>query len=46
MKQLDRELDEELQTYVELMWAEKVRAGMKPEEAYRDVRREREESIR
>jgi hypothetical protein len=39
-KQLDRELDEELRTYVELMSAEKVRAGMEPEEAYRDVRRE------
>jgi predicted permease len=39
-KQLDRELDEELQAYVELVSAEKVRAGADPEEAYRDARRE------
>ena len=36
-KQLDRELDEELRAYVELASAEKVRAGMAPEEAFRDT---------
>ncbi|MGA7108239.1 MAG: ABC transporter permease [Terracidiphilus sp.] len=34
-KQLDRDLDEELQAYVELVSAEKVRTGVAPEEAYR-----------
>ena len=38
--QLDHDLDEELHAYVELVSAEKVRAGMSPEEAYRDTRRE------
>ncbi|HZD48255.1 MAG TPA: ABC transporter permease, partial [Silvibacterium sp.] len=38
--QLDGELDEELRAYVELMSAEKMRAGMAPEEADRDARRE------
>jgi predicted permease len=37
-KQLDRDLDEELQAYVELVSAEKVRAGAAPEEAHRDAR--------
>jgi hypothetical protein len=39
-KQLDRDLDEELQAYVELVSAEKVLAGVDPEEAHRDARRE------
>jgi hypothetical protein len=39
-KQLDRDLDEEFQAYLELVSAEKVRAGAAPEEAYRDARRE------
>ena len=39
-KQLDRDLDEELQAYVELVSAEKVQAGVDPEEAHRDARRE------
>jgi hypothetical protein len=38
--QLDHDLDEELHAYVELVSAEKVRAGMSPEGAYRDTRRE------
>jgi macrolide transport system ATP-binding/permease protein len=38
--QLDRDLDEELHAYVELIVAEKVRAGMSPYEAYRETRRE------
>jgi predicted permease len=38
--QLDRDLDEELHAYAELVSAEKVRAGVSPEEAYRDTRRE------
>ena len=38
--QLDRDLDEELRAYAELVSAEKMRAGMSPEEAYRDTRRE------
>jgi len=37
-KQLDRDLDEELQAYVELVSAEKVRTGLDPEEAYRHTR--------
>ncbi len=36
-KQLDRELDEELLAYVELVSAENVKAGMAPEEARRDA---------
>ena len=39
-KQLDRDFDEELQAYLELVSAEKMRAGAAPEEAYRDARRE------
>ncbi len=39
-KQLDRDFDEELQAYLELVSAEKVRAGAAPEEAYRAARRE------
>jgi predicted permease len=39
-KQLDRDLEEELQAYVELVSAEKVQAGVDPEEARRDARRE------
>jgi predicted permease len=39
-KQLDRELDEELQAYLELASAEKMREGVSPEEAYRDARRD------
>jgi predicted permease len=39
-KQLDRDFDEELQAYVELVSAEKVQAGVGPEEAYRNARRE------
>jgi macrolide transport system ATP-binding/permease protein len=38
-KKLDEELDEELQAYLELMSAEKIRAGMAPEDAYREARR-------
>jgi predicted permease len=37
-KQLDRDLEEELRAYVELVSAEKVRAGVTPEEAHRDAR--------
>jgi predicted permease len=39
-KQLDRDLDEELQAYVELVSAEKAQAGVAPEEARRSARRE------
>ena len=39
-KQLDRELDDELQAHLELVSAEKVREGASPEEAYRDARRD------
>ncbi len=39
-KQLDRDLDEELQSYLELASAEKMREGVSPEEAYRDARRD------
>ncbi len=39
-KQLDRDLDEEFQVYVELLSAEKVQAGMATEEARRTARRE------
>jgi predicted permease len=38
-KQLDRDFDEELQAYVELVSAESVRAGVNPEEAQRDTHR-------
>jgi hypothetical protein len=38
--QLDRDLDDELRAYAELVSAEKVRVGVSPEEAYRDTRRE------
>jgi len=38
-KQLDCELEEELGAYVELVSAERVRAGMTPEDALYDVRR-------
>ncbi|HTB96530.1 MAG TPA: ABC transporter permease, partial [Terracidiphilus sp.] len=38
--QLDHALDDELRAYVELVSAEKVKAGMSPEEAYLDTRRE------
>jgi predicted permease len=39
-KLLDRDLDEELQAYLELVSAEKMRKGVSPEEAYRDARRD------
>lgn len=39
-RQLDRELDEELEAYVELVSATKVQEGLTPHEAYRDARRE------
>ncbi len=39
-EQLDRELDEELQAYLEVVSAEKMREGVSPEEAYRDARRD------
>ena len=39
-KQLDRDLDEELEAYVELVAAEKSRAGMDPEEAQAYARRQ------
>ena len=39
-KQLDRDLDEELEAYVELVAAEKLRAGMDPEEAHDHARRQ------
>jgi predicted permease len=39
-QQLDREFDEEVRAYVELVSAEKVQAGVDPEEAHRDTRRE------
>jgi predicted permease len=39
-KQLDRDLDEELQAYVELVSAERVCAGVDPDEAHRDARRQ------
>jgi predicted permease len=39
-KQTDRDLDEELQAYVELVSAEKMREGASPEEAYREARRD------
>ena len=39
-KELDRELDEELQAYLELVSAEKMREGVSPQEAYRAARRQ------
>jgi predicted permease len=39
-RELDRELDEEVRAYVEMVCEEKVRAGMTPEEAYRAARQE------
>ena len=39
-EQLDEDLDEELRAYVELLSAEKMRAGFSPEEAYRAASRE------
>jgi predicted permease len=39
-KQLDRDLDEELEAYVELVSAEKVQTGVDPEEAHRYARRQ------
>jgi predicted permease len=39
-KQLDTDLDEELRAYVELVSAERMQAGMDPEEAHRDALRE------
>ena len=35
--QIDRDLEDELQAYVELVSADKVRAGVDPEEAHRDA---------
>jgi len=39
-EELDRDLDEELASYLELLTAEKVRAGMSPERARREARLE------
>ncbi|MGD2155166.1 MAG: ABC transporter permease [Gemmatimonadales bacterium] len=39
-EELDRDLDEELASYLELVTAEKVRAGKSPEEARREARLE------
>jgi predicted permease len=39
-KVLDRDLDEELQAYLELVSAEKMQEGVSPEEAYREARRD------
>jgi len=39
-KQLDRDLDDELRAYVELVSAERVQAGVDPEEAQRDACRQ------
>jgi predicted permease len=39
-KQLDRDLDEELQAYVELVSDEKAQTGVDPEEAHRYARRQ------
>jgi macrolide transport system ATP-binding/permease protein len=38
-RQLDRDLDEELEAYVELVAAEELRAGMDPEVAHDYARR-------
>ena len=37
-EELDRELDEELRSYLEMVAAEKMRSGMPPEQAYREAR--------
>jgi macrolide transport system ATP-binding/permease protein len=37
-KRVDQELDEEIQAYLELVSADKVRCGMAPEEACRQAR--------
>lgn len=37
---LDRDLDDELEAYFELVTAEKIREGLSPEEAYRNTRRQ------
>ena len=37
---LDRDLDDELQAYIELASAERIRAGVSPEQAYCDARRD------
>jgi predicted permease len=37
-EELERELDEELASYLELLTAEKIRSGMSPEEARREAR--------
>jgi hypothetical protein len=39
-KDVERELDEELQSYIELLTAEKIKGGMKPDEARRAARLE------
>ena len=39
-ERLNRDLDEELRAYVELVSAEKVKSGMSPGEAYLNTRRE------
>ncbi len=39
-KQLDRDLDEELDVYMELVEAEKLREGMDPEQAHAYARRQ------
>ena len=39
-KELDSDLDEELQAYVELVAAERMQSGVGAEEAYRDARRD------
>ena len=41
-KQLDRDLDEELRAYVEMVSAEKMQTGVDPEEAHRYARRQTE----
>src|SRR5688572_33204499 len=39
-KDVERELDEELQSYIELLTAEKIKGGMQPDEARRAARLE------
>ncbi len=39
-KQLDRDLDEELRAYLDLLAEEKVQLGMSPEDAQREARLE------
>jgi hypothetical protein len=39
-QRLDRELDEEIRSYIDLTAAEKIQRGMKPEDALREARRE------